>query len=206
MCVQYLTTANVEWVKSHFHLDLPPIPAQDVFPTQSGPIVLHSHQSLRTAIGMARFGLVPAWAKEATFGKKTYNARAETVASKPSYRLAWKSRHYAIALVDSFYEPCYESGKAVRTRIQQSNDAPMGIASLWDTWTDPESGALVVSFTMLTINADVHPVMRRFHKPEEEKRTIIPLRPELFHDWLTATPESAKQLLQPSSMTEIRIA
>lgn len=53
----------------------------------------------------------------------------------------------------------------------------MAIASIWDTWTEPESGELIVSFSMLTIDAANHPIMNRMHKPEDEKRTVVPLRP-----------------------------
>jgi len=203
MCVQYLTTANIDWVKDHFDLDLPASPAHDVFPTYPGPIILKSHNTGRTAIGLARFGLIPSWAKDDDFGRKTYNARSETVSEKPSYRSAWSKRHYALTLADMFYEPCYESGKAVRTGIKQVNGEPMAIASIWDTWTESESGELIVSFSMLTIDAGDHPIMKRFHKPEDEKRTIVPLRPELFNDWLNATPESAQSLLQLSSIPEL---
>ena len=206
MCVQYLTTVNVDWVKSHFDLDLPTSTAHDVFPTYPGPIVLRSHHTDRTAIGLARFGLLPSWAKEEAFGRKTYNARAETVAEKPSYKHAWTKRHYALALADAFYEPCYESGKAVRTTIKQANHEPMAIASIWDTWTAPETGELIVSFSMLTIKASNHPVMQRMHKPEDEKRTVVPLRPELFNAWLNATPEEAESLLNLNSIPELVIA
>jgi len=206
MCVQYLTTVDVKWVKNRFDLNLPLIGTHDVFPTYPSPIILKSHNTERTAIGLARFGLLPAWAKEETFGKKTYNARVETVNEKPSYQSAWQNRHYALALVDSFYEPCYESGKAVRTRIKQVNDEPMAIASIWDTWTDPENGELVVSFSMLTINADSHPFMKRFHKPEDEKRTVVPMRAELFNDWLNATPKTALELLNVYSIPDLIIA
>ena len=205
MCVQYLTTINTDWVKTHFDLDLPASSAHDVFPTYPGPIILKSHNTDRTAIGMARVGLLPSWAKEETFGRKTYNARAETVAEKPSYRHAWTKRHYALVLADAFYEPCYESGKAVRTAIKQINQDPMAIASIWDTWTEPETGELIVSFSMLTIEAGAHPVMNRMHKPEDEKRTVVPLRPELFDAWLNATPEDAQSLLQLSSIPELAI-
>lgn len=206
MCVQYLTTVNTDWVKTHFGLDLPTSPAHDVFPTYPGPIVLKSHNTGRIATGLARFGLLPSWAKEETFGRKTYNARAETVAEKPSYKNAWIKRHYALALADAFYEPCYESGKAVRTAIKQANNEPMAIASIWDTWTEPETGELIVSFSMLTIEASNHPVMNRMHKPEDEKRTVIPLRPELFNAWLNATPEEAQALLQLESIPELVLA
>ncbi len=203
MCVQYLTTTNTDWVKTHFDLDLPVTSAQDVFPTYPGPIVLKSHNTQRTALGPARFGLIPSWAKDEAFGRKTYNARLETVSEKPSYKHAWTKRHYALALADAFYEPCYESGKAVRTKITQVNCEPMAIASIWDTWTEPETGELIVSFSMLTIEAGRHPLMNRCHKPEDEKRTVVPLRPELFQEWLNATPESAMALLSLSSIPEL---
>ena len=206
MCVQYLTTTNTDWVKSHFDLDLPTSNTYDVFPTYPGAIILKSHNTDRTAIGLARFGLLPSWAKEETFGRKTYNARAETVAEKPSYKHAWTQRHYALALADAFYEPCYESGKAVRTAIKQANQEPMAIASIWDTWTEPETGELIVSFSMLTIEASGHPVMQRMHKLEDEKRTVVPLRPELFNAWLNATPQEAQALLQLDSIPELVIA
>lgn len=203
MCVQYLTTADVDWVKTHFDLALSASSPHDVFPTYPGMIILKSHNTQRTAIGPARFGLIPSWAKDEEFGRKTYNARAETVSKKPSYKHAWMKRHFALALADAFYEPCYESGKAVRTKIQQENHEPMAIASIWDTWTEPETGELIVSFSMLTIEASKHPVMKRCHKPEDEKRTIVPLKPNLFQDWLNATPESAKELLNLDSIPEL---
>ena len=184
----------MEWVKSHFGLDLPMTSAHDVFPTYPGPIILKSHNTDRVAIGLARFG------------RKTYNARVETVAEKPSYKHAWVKRHYALALADTFYEPCYESGKAVRTAIQQANQEPMAIASIWDTWTEPDTGELIVSFSMLTINASNHPIMRRMHKPEDEKRTVVPLRPELFQSWLNATPDEARAILQFNSMPDLVLA
>ena len=203
MCVQYLTTVNVDWVKTHFDLDLPAALPHDVFPTYPGTIILKSHNTQRTAIGPARFGLIPSWAKDEDFGRKTYNARSETVAQKPSYRHAWSARHYALALADAFYEPCYESGKAVRTKIEQANGEPMAIASIWDTWTEPETGELIVSFSMLTIEASKHPLMSRCHKPDDEKRTVVPLRPELFQDWLNASPDTAQELLQLNSIPEL---
>lgn len=203
MCVQYLATVNIDWVRAHFDLDLPTSSTHDVFPTYPGTIILKSHNTQRTAIGPARFGLIPSWAKDEDFGRKTYNARTETVSQKPSYKQAWSQRHFALALADAFYEPCYESGKAVRTKIQQANREPMAIASIWDTWTEPETGELIVSFSMLTINANHHPLMNRCHQPEDEKRTVVPLRPELFNDWLNATPDTAKSLLSLDAIPEL---
>ncbi|WP_114689356.1 SOS response-associated peptidase [Polynucleobacter necessarius] len=185
---------------------MPASNTHDVFPTYPGTIFLKSHHTGRTAIGLARFGLLPSWAKEETFGRKTYNARVETVAEKPSYKNAWIKRHYALALADAFYAPCYESDKAVRTAIKQANNDPMAIASIWDTWTEPDTGKLIVSFSILTMNADIHPVIKRMNKPADEKRTVIPLRPKLFKAWLNATPEEAEVLLQLNSIPDLTIA
>jgi len=94
----------------------------------------------------------------------------------------------------------------VRTKIEQANGEPMAIASIWDTWTEPETGELIVSFSMLTIEASKHPLMNRCHKPDDEKRTVVPLRPELFQDWLNASPDTAQELLQLSSIPELRFS
>ena len=57
---------------------------------------------------------------------------------------------------------------------------PWGLAGLWNTWTDPATGELIESYTMLTMNADAHPLMRRMHKPdpkfapqEQDKRSAM---------------------------------
>ena len=206
MCVQYLPTSNATWVKSKFNLDLPSSPVVDIFPTQSSPIILRSHTSHRTAIGLARFGLLPVWAKDPSFGKKTYNARIETVSEKPSYRKAWESRRFGLVLADAFYEPNYQTGKAVRQAIRSKNFEPLAIASIWDTWADIDTGELITSFSLLTINANDHPLMNQFHKPEDEKRTIVPLRVDLFSNWLSATTEEALDLLKTENMVELCMA
>mgnify|MGYP000580040918 CR=1 FL=1 len=89
-------------------------------------------------------------------------------------------------LVDYFYEPSYESGKAVRWKIRLASEDPFGIACVWEKWKEPATGQLVVSFSMLTVNADDHPVMSQFHKPGDEKRTPVIVSPHLYNDWLSA--------------------
>ena len=82
--------------------------------------------------------------------------------------------------------------------------APFGIACLWDRWTDPASGELVVSFSMLTMNADEHPVMRQFHKPGDEKRTPVIITPELHDKWLSADVPQASELMSWAHMPNLR--
>jgi putative SOS response-associated peptidase YedK len=125
------------------------------------------------------------------------------VNEKPSYRTAWRLRRLGIALLDNFYEPSYVTGKAERWEIKLANDEPFGIASLWDTWTDTQTGELITSFTMLTINADTHPVMKQFHKPEDEKRTPLVLATNQFDDWLNADQQIVASMLNWSVMPEL---
>ena len=195
MCTNYVGTRNKAWAKSTFGVELPDTPfPEEAYPGYAAPIVRRDANG-EIYCELARFGLVPHWSKDASIGKRTYNARAETVAEKPSYRTPWKKRQFCLTLADAIYEPNYESGKAVRWKIQREDTEPMAIASLWDQWTDKSTGEIVVSFTMLTVNANDHPVMRQFHKPEDEKRSVVVLNDPL--QWLDQDLDDPIQLLHP---------
>lgn len=139
-----------------------------------------------------QFGLLPFFATETAFGRKTYNARSETVDSKPSFRDAWKRGQRCIIPAEVIYEPSWESGKAERYAIKLASEQPMGIAGIYTRWKSPQ-GQLLWTFAMLTVNADDHPVMKRFHKPEDEKRMVVILSSNDYQDWLTCTPAEAKR-------------
>lgn len=144
----------------------------------------------------AMFGLMPHWAKP-ELCRSTYNARSETVAEKPSFRNAWKHRQLALIPVRAFFEPNYESGKAVRWRIERADGAPFCLAGIWERRM-ADDGPAHWSFSMLTINADEHPFMRRFHKPGDEKRSVVVLDRADYGGWLAArTDAEARSYLQP---------
>lgn len=202
MCAVYRPSADTAWAKQTLGVDLPHV-EQDVYPGQLGPILVRSRRDGRRGVGLARFGLIAPWAKDAKLGRHTYNARSETVAIKPSFKQAWRAQQFAVVLVDHFFEPCYETGQAVRWQIRTTSSEPFGIAGLWQRWVDPQSAEMVVSFTMLTINADSHPVMRRFHRPADEKRTPVVLPAHLFDAWLAATHETAPSFLDLAQLPEL---
>jgi len=197
VCTNFTPTTNAQWVKEKLGVDLPAGLPEESYPGFASPIVVKSHRTGRVGVacGLARFGLIPAWARDDKISRHTYNARSETTAEKPSYRTAWRQRQFGLVLVDNFYEPSYESGKAVRWKIALANGDPFGIACLWDRWTDPASGERVVSFSMLTVNADAHPVMQQFHKPGDEKRTPVIIAPEQHGAWLSADVSQAAELM-----------
>ena len=140
------------------------------------------------------FGLVPHWATDLLSGRKTYNARTETVATKPSFRDAWNHPQHCIIPVDCFFEPDWRSGRAVPARISAANNVPIGIAGLWSAWNSPKG--VIYSFTMLTINADAHPLMCQFHKPVDEKRMVVILPPERYDAWLNAKACESTEFMQ----------
>ncbi len=203
MCTNFTPTKKSQWVKEKLGVNLPAEYPAESYPGFAAPVVVKSHQTSRVACGLAKFGLIPSWAKDEKIARHTYNARSETAAEKPSYRATWRQCQYGLVLVDNFYEPSYESGKAVRWKIELASGDPFGIACLWDRWTDLASGELVVSFSMLTVNADEHPVMRQFHKPGDEKRTPVIIAPELHDKWLSADVTQASALMTWSHMPEL---
>ena len=204
MCTNFTPTRQTEWAAQALGVSWPQGHPEEVFPGQLAPIVLRSHRQERLAAGLARFGLIPKWAKDLGQGRHTYNARSETAAAKPSFRHAWQSRQYALLVVDRFYEPCYDTGRAVRWSIAADNGTPLGLACLWERWVEPQTAQTVTSFAMLTVNADAHPVMNRFHKPGEEKRSPVLLPRDQWQHWLSATPEQALQMMDAHQAPPLR--
>ncbi len=138
-----------------------------------------------------------------TLGRFQNNVRSETAAEKPSFRNAWKHRQLAIIPVENIYEPNYESGKAVRWRIARADGKPFCLAGIWERRMN-DAGPAHWSFSMLTINADEHPLMRRFHKPGDEKRSVVILDPEQYAAWLQARTEAdVRSFLRPFDPDEM---
>lgn len=142
------------------------------------------------------FGLVPHWSADTKITKATYNARSETVASKPSFRDAWRKAQHCIIPAEAFFEPNWHSGRAVPTCFSRQDGLPMGIAGLWSSWTSPQGG-IIHSYTMLTINADQHPLLRLMHKPTDEKRMVVILPDAAYGDWLRASAAQSHAFMRP---------
>lgn len=154
----------------------------------------------------ACFGLVPAWAKDVKIVRSTYNARSETIGDKPSFRDAWRRGQLCIIPAEAIYEPSYETGKAVRWRIGQADGKPMGIAGIWAR-RESDDGLPRWSMAMLTINADDDPLFRRFHRPDDEKRSVVILPREAWGDWLRCKSEdAARALLVPLAPSGLEAA
>jgi putative SOS response-associated peptidase YedK len=202
MCSNFepIKTPQSGWVSEHFDCQLP---EKDWKPHVSinyyAPFIFL--EDGKPKCELARFGLIPEWAKDKTrHGRFTYNARCETVATKDSFRSSWKNQNFGIALADKFYEPLYDQygQKSVPAGIYRTDAQPTAIACLWDRVTDETTGEEIFSFSMITQNADEHPFMRQFHKPTDEKRSVVVLENEDFEKWLTATHKQARELIKLS--------
>ena len=146
-----------------------------------------------------QFGLVPRWVKSASDAKlrstKLVNARSETVTTSTNFREAWLAGQRCIVPMTAFMEDDWRSGKAVPTRIARVDGQPMGVAGLWESWTGAD-GEVIVSYTLLTVNANTHALMSRYQQPGNEKRMLAILNEGAYDAWLGARPEKAKEFMR----------
>lgn len=184
MCVNYVT------VSSRILYDVfdTRSPADAVWPDEAyqdylAPVIRHARDGQREAL-VAAYSMVPKG--HIAPGVKRYstmNARAETVGQLRSYAPAWKAGQLCLVPMQAFYEPSWESGAAVRWKIGMADGAPFAVAGLYRDWIEAD-GSTSFSFTQLTINADEHPLLRRFHKPGDEKRSLVIIPRCDYDDWL----------------------
>lgn len=161
-------------------------PRYNVAPSQDIPIVRPSDDGREIAI--ARWGLVPFWAKDLKVGYKMINAKAETVDEKPSFRNAFKSRRCLIP-ADGFYEWAkLEGGEKQPYRLCLKDQVPFAFAGLWER----NDGLEVTSCTIIT--TEPNEVAGEIHN---RMPAILP--PEDYDAWLSAetAPADAKALLKP---------
>lgn len=173
----------------------------DLWPTYVGPFIrLNTQEAVDDGMPefdaqVGSFGLLPFWSKDRSLARRTYNARHETVSTKPSFRDAWRKDRFCIIPAAAIYEPDWRTGKAVSTRITRADDGVMSIAGLWDEWVSP-AGERQLSYSMLTVNADHHPFMRNYHRPQDEKRSVVVLPNGAIRAWLNATADQASDFMQ----------
>lgn len=176
-----------------------------LFPRGTGPFIRRAREDAGYAreLVVGQWSLIPWFAKEPRLKYPTNNARSEELEAKASYKHPWARGQRCIIPAADFDEPNWESGKNVWWRFRRADGAPWGLAGLWATWTDRATGEVHESYTMLTINADAHPLMRRMHKPDpklpadkQDKRSVIPIDASEVDQWLEGTAQDAKALMR----------
>ena len=162
MCGRYTLTSDIETVAQTFHAMntlAEGSPRYNIAPTQDIVAVM---QDDTRHLDLLRWGLIPAWAKEESIGSKMINARAETLAEKPSFKRLLRGRRCLI-VADGFYEWKAE-GKGPKQPMYFSlqQHEPFAFAGLWDSWKNPD-GVVLRTCTIITTEANelVTPVHNR---------------------------------------------
>lgn len=206
MCNRYVTP-NQAAIERDWHIGRDNQPRwwePEIHPRAQGPFIRAAGGVRQLVVG--QWALIPHFAKAAKLSYQTNNARAEELASKASFRQPWLRGQRCIIPAASFDEPCWETGKNVWWRFRRADGTPWGLAGLFNAWTDPATGEVIESYTMLTLNADDHPLMRRMHKPKadqpataQDKRSVVPIEMGDVDQWLAGSVQDATQLLQLAS-------
>jgi putative SOS response-associated peptidase YedK len=205
MCTRYISPDEAA-IERHWEIGRRNQPAwwesASVFPRAPGPFVRTGRGSIDRELVIGQWGLIPWFAKTAHLTYATNNARFEEIETKASYKQSWARGYRCIIPALSFDEPCWETGKNVWWAFRRADGAPWGLAGLWNTWTDKATGAIHESYTMLTLNADDHPLMSRMHKPDpklppdqQDKRSVVAIELRDVDIWLRGSIAEALELV-----------
>jgi putative SOS response-associated peptidase YedK len=196
MCGRARLSSDASELKSAFGIPAerptPNIPANwNAAPTQDLPVVRYDAAAGERRLDIMRWGLVPFWAKDLKIGYSTFNAKAEGIETKPTFREAFRQRRCLVPF-DSFYE-WKKVGKARQPyAIARADRRLLALAGLWEAWHSPQ-GETLRSFTIVTTAANA------LLAPLHERMPVI-LDPADWPLWLGETPAGPaelKTLLRP---------
>ncbi len=169
----------------------------NISPGQHIAAVVHDGRKRLVAF---RWGLIPAWADDPAIGNRMFNARAETLAEKPSFKQAFKKRRCLIP-VDGFYE-WQKMGKGKQPLcVSLKSGRPFGLAGLYETWVSPEKGRI---HTCTIITTDANELIRPIH---DRMPVILPKDKEAA--WLDPCNENLaglSSLLKPYPADEMALS
>jgi len=179
MCGRFIGFSTLEQLVNYFPIDVANVdvsPNYNVAPTQEILAIVRQDDNLNH-LEKYFWGLVPFWAKDPGIGNRMINARSETVASKPSFRAAFRKRRCLIP-ADGFFEWKATKGLKQPMLLTLADRSPFAFAGLWEVWDDHgKREAPYRSCTILTRDAS-ESVM-----PIHNRMPVI-LKPEAFGLWL----------------------
>lgn len=205
MCGRFVQHADPELYASRYRAELDPDgladwhPSYNMAPTRP-VLAIRAGKDGGRRLSALRWGLIPSWSKGPDNRYSMINARAETVASKPAYRNAFKRRRCVIP-AEGFYEWQAPAGESRRAKgkakqpyfIHRKDDWPILLAGLWEFWR-PEEGDPVHSCTIIVTDANA--AVADIHE-----RMPVVLDPSSMETWLNpdnADTEALRSLLQPA--------
>lgn len=209
MCGRFTLTADPDTLRQVFTLGTASAgalaelsPRYNVAPSQPVAVAVADSEGGRK-LAFLKWGLIPSWAKDPKIGSRMINARAETLAEKPSFRTALKKRRCLI-LADGFYEWKREGKTKTPMYIQLKSGEPFAFAGLWEFWrpldSDADAGAAIKSCAIITTTPNA--LMEKIHD-----RMPVILRPQAYDLWLTPgelPAEKTLPLLKPFAASQMK--
>ena len=191
MCGRFILLTDLAAIVTRFAVegsDLTALPRGDLVPGREVPAVTRDGGNRLVSL---RWGLIPAWAKDPAIGRKLFNARAETLAEKPSFRAALRSRRCLIP-ADGFYEWTGEKGHRQPVRFRLRSGEPFAFAGLYETWQPPQGEPLqTCTIVTTTPNALIPPIHDRMPV------ILAPAAEALWLDGALRDPGALRPLLVP---------
>ena len=187
MCGRFTLAVDINSVARAFNVPVPSslqtAPRYNIAPTQNVVSVLSNET---THLDMLRWGLIPSWAKDESIGSKMINARAETLAEKPSFKRLLSSKR-CLVIADGFYEWRKEQGGKTPMYITLKDNEPFAFAGLWDSWKNAD-GELIRTCTLITTQPNE--LMASIHN-----RMPVILSSEARKEWLDSSLHDEHVLL-----------
>ncbi len=205
MCGRFTLTTSAEKLREFFPLfEIPPWPPRyNIAPTQT-VLALRQEADGKPEAALLRWGLIPSWAKDKKIAASLINARADTVATKPSFRAGFKRRRCLI-VADGFYE--WKKGPSKKGpkqpyHIRLTDAHPFAFAGLWERWEGEETP--IESCAIITTDANA--VLQPLHD-----RMPVILEPRDYPRWLEPVPKDPAELQEmlrpfpPEKMTALPV-
>lgn len=206
MCGRITLSSSGRELAEKFELEQEPelAPRYNIAPTQDMAIV-RAQEGVR-ALSLARWGLVPSWAKDPAIGNRMINARCETVATKAAFKKALRTRRCVVP-ASGFYEWTGEGRDRRPFLFAPPDGKPFGIAGLWETWRDRSQPDAPPLESVVIVTTEANATLRPFHDrmpvilsdrdtarwldpglrdPEDAVSLLVPCPPS----WLDSTPVS----------------
>jgi putative SOS response-associated peptidase YedK len=192
MCGRAKLPDDVSEIKLDLKIDFDEIadyrPSWNAAPTTKLPVVV-SRNGERT-LTLMRWGLIPSWARDLKIGHATFNARAESLDTRPAFRGAWQAGRRCLVIADGYYE--WRDADKQPFAVALGNRGPMTFAGLWDTWR-AEDGNTIRSFAIITTAAN--DLLEPLH---DRMPVLIP--PDRWAAWLgekSTTGTALNAMLKP---------
>jgi putative SOS response-associated peptidase YedK len=209
MCGRFTLRTPATVLIEHFDLDVRNEqqlalfdPRYNIAPTQEIVVIRADAAAGRRVVSPMRWGLLPSWSKGPPSGPPMINARSETLAEKPAFRTAFKSRRCLIP-ADGFYEwqltPGGGKGKKQPFYIHRPDGQPFAFAGLWETWRNADSHLAIESCTIVTTSANAELSGLHDRMPVVLAKTDY----DLWLDPKVTGPSSVQHLLAPCGDDEL---